>query len=143
VSWPLTFLSAAITVAQPTEAERNTAKDQEIVVIGERLKDWEAKFRTKGGQTTCRITKSTGDEQIDAVGCQAMTICFDKHMSDLVAASNAKGSRDEKRAIRKRTNQLFTNCTMSQRDRLIENLVDQRINDRDQEDRGSARSHSD
>ncbi|HEU0134809.1 MAG TPA: hypothetical protein VFR28_08295, partial [Allosphingosinicella sp.] len=57
--------------AQPAAAEIVPAEN-DIVIIGERVR--KLKFRIKldkSGQVVCRITRSSGDPEIDSLACDA------------------------------------------------------------------------
>jgi hypothetical protein len=60
---------------QPVIAEP-AAKQQEIVVIGQKLKTWRGVIKTRKGIPTCKTRKSSGDKAIDAIGCDAMMACW-------------------------------------------------------------------
>ncbi|MBR0552604.1 hypothetical protein [Stakelama marina] len=62
--------------AAPPPAVPAPAVDDEIVVIGKRLRDWRGRFRMHDGKPECRTTRSTGDKAIDAIGCEAMVQCY-------------------------------------------------------------------
>jgi hypothetical protein len=66
----LLLLAAASPIPPPETAE------QQIVVIGEKLKRWTGSAQQKDGQWVCRTKRSTGDVEIDRIGCDAMNSCL-------------------------------------------------------------------
>lgn len=61
---------------QSTAPVPQDVQGDDIVVIGERLKEWRGKFRVRNGRVTCKTVKSTGDRAVDAIGCDAMVACL-------------------------------------------------------------------
>ncbi len=65
------LLLAPLAAAPPPETA-----EQQIVVIGEKLKHWTGSAQQKDGQWVCRTKRSTGDAEIDRIGCDAMNSCL-------------------------------------------------------------------
>ena len=63
----------ALAAAQPAA---EPVADNEIVVIGNKLRDWRGNWRMRKGVLSCKTTRSTGDKAIDALGCDAMVACI-------------------------------------------------------------------
>ena len=103
----------------------NDAVDTEIVVIGQRLRDWRGTWRLEQGKVVCKTRRSTGDEAIDAVGCNAMVAC----MEPLTAQFVALAEQDlPKRETRNRLNALLeaadvTQCLTTEREAGIAALA--------------------
>jgi hypothetical protein len=81
-------LAAAQPVAEPPV-------ENEITVIGNRLRDWRGKWKVRKGVPKCKTTRSTGDKAIDAIGCNAMTVCMAPIIPQWEAIHDAKLSRSE------------------------------------------------
>jgi hypothetical protein len=66
-----------LTVAQPVPAVAGpTPAENDILIIGQRVR--RIKFRIKldkAGQAVCRITRSSGDSEIDGLACDASRPC--------------------------------------------------------------------
>jgi len=65
-----------LTGAQPAVAAEPPPAENDIVIIGERVR--KIRFRIKldkTGRTVCRITRSSGDAEIDALACDAARPC--------------------------------------------------------------------
>lgn len=71
----------------PTAEEEPTA---DIVVIARKLRDWRASFNFRDGKGSCKIKRSTGDQDIDQIGCDAMLHCWPKFLPRY-EATRAKG----------------------------------------------------
>jgi hypothetical protein len=70
--------AALLLIAQSPPALAEAPPDQDIVVIGERLKKvrFKVKRDRKTGLGTCRITRSSGDAALDAMACGAAVACM-------------------------------------------------------------------
>jgi hypothetical protein len=71
------FLAAA-QIASPPDA---TSEQQEIVVLAQKLKStrfvWKASDKTGVWKlTTCKVRKSSGDKDVDAISCRAVADCL-------------------------------------------------------------------
>lgn len=110
----------ALQVALPTRAD-------EVTVIGQRLKTWRGAVRSSGGKATCRTTKSTGDRQIDAIGCAALTGCSTPLEARMIALAKDKAlAPAERKARQAAINDELGRCMVARRDKGIEELADQR-----------------
>ncbi|MBX3593455.1 hypothetical protein [Sphingomonas sp.] len=69
-------LAAQAAPAPAPDATAAASAQDEIVVIGQRLKEWRGTWRLVGDKVACKTLKSTGDTAIDAIGCQAMLVCI-------------------------------------------------------------------
>jgi len=54
--------------------------EEEITVIARKLKAWRGGGKLRKGVFTCKTRNSTGDREIDAIGCAAMQVCFPRYM---------------------------------------------------------------
>ena len=95
-----------IAAQQPAPAAEAT-ESEEIVVIGRRARGvrWDWRVNRAGQLAMCRITRSSGDPEIDQIGCEATRQC---------AASGVRGGR----AMR--------SCIVPLRERLIVALAERR-----------------
>ncbi len=69
----LLALSVALAAAQPAA---ELPAENEIEVIANRLRDWRGTWRVRDGAVSCKTKRSTGDREIDALGCGAMVTCM-------------------------------------------------------------------
>lgn len=118
------FLALAL---QNAPAPPNADIQREILVIGNKLKPWSARFRTRKGEFLCAIRKSTGDKEIDAIGCDSMATCLPQLRSRLAAGANKKVKGAERKAMTAAINRDFGTCVMSQRDARIADLAERRF----------------
>ncbi|MFA9201742.1 MAG: hypothetical protein ACEQR8_11290 [Cypionkella sp.] len=86
----------ALALAAAPAAGPAPAVAEEIVVIGERLKEWRGKWRTRSGAATCATTRSTGDREIDALGCAALVACVTPLIPRMQAIAELKLSKPER-----------------------------------------------
>ncbi|WFL78604.1 hypothetical protein P7228_05955 [Altererythrobacter arenosus] len=68
----------------------------QALVIGERLKTWKGGLYKKDGQLTCRIEKSTGDPEIDAIRCGALLRCFGPNAEKMDAIAGSDLPREDR-----------------------------------------------
>ena len=73
-------------------------EEPEIVVIAKKLKNWCGNWKVRKGQMTCKTTRSTGDGEIDAIGCSAILTCYGPQTAQIQAIVDAKDKRDAKNA---------------------------------------------
>ncbi len=77
--------------AAPLAPEADPSTAEEIVVIGRRLQGWSGKWRDTVGIKSCRTIKSTGDAEIDRIGCRALSDCMAGRKPAMVAAARSAG----------------------------------------------------
>ncbi len=88
----LLFAPMILAAAEPVA---EAPADQDIVVIGNRLRNWRGSWRMNEGGVTCRTSRSTGDKAVDAVGCDAMVACIAPIAPRFAAIEAAKLSKAE------------------------------------------------
>jgi hypothetical protein len=113
--------AAPETVAAPAAAEPS-----EIVVIAERLKEWRGTWGSKKGVLACRTTRSTGDAEIDAVGCQSLVACAAPMVPTFTAIAAAKLSKAERTRRMNAASQAMIPCLAETRQVGIAALADRR-----------------
>jgi hypothetical protein len=101
--------------------------EDDIIVIGNKLNGWKGKVSDTIGIRRCRTTQSTGDKEIDAIGCRVLTDCFVPMKPRMIAAAKAAGRDKEKRgAALAPLNAEMTKCFKERRTALITELLDRR-----------------
>lgn len=95
------LISLALAAVQPVA---EPAVDNEIVVIGNKLRDWRGNWRMRKGVLSCKTTRSTGDKAIDALGCDAMVACIAPIAPQIDAIDVKKVGKD---AAQRQVNGLF------------------------------------
>ena len=116
-----TSLLAATPVAQPPEGT-----EPPIVVIARKLDNWRGDWRINKGAFTCRTTRSSGDRDVDAVGCQAIQRCIGPQVSALRSLSASKLRKDEKRRQMNALIQSSAPCMSTKRNEAIAELAARR-----------------
>jgi hypothetical protein len=117
----IVLLAAAASAQVPGPAEA-----REIVVIADRLKEWRGSWGSKKGVLACRTTRSTGDAEIDAVGCQALIACASPLVPQFKAIASAKLSKNERQRRMDAASQSMIPCLEQQREAGIAALADRR-----------------
>lgn len=88
------MIAALIALLMADPAAANTAAaEPEIVVIAQKLKNWRGEWRQRKGVFECSTIKSTGDNEIDAIGCQAITSCVKPVVPQFQEITDAKQSK--------------------------------------------------
>jgi lipopolysaccharide biosynthesis regulator YciM len=70
--------------------------ENQIVVIGQRMRAWRGAIAKVNGTMTCRTQKSSGDAAIDAIRCNAMLSCVGPLAPQMDAIMVSKAKRREK-----------------------------------------------
>lgn len=84
----------ALALVQPEVQPAPPPVDQDIVVLGRRLKGVRFKGGVdRNGQVLCRLTRSSGDAEIDAIPCRAVHEC---------AVQPVRSSRDLQKCMAER-----------------------------------------
>ena len=123
----------AVAALQPLPDAPPAPYAQEVLVLGERLK--EAKFRAgvKDGQYYCEPTLSSGEAELDAIYCDAMRYCADYAETLFVQYDDELRSRRTAKAARARIDAALSTCLNNTTDRMIDNLAEQRWQSRQME----------
>ena len=121
------MLAVALLLAQPTQLAQPAppapaAQQDEIRVVGQRLQNWRGKMFSRRGSDRCDTLVSSGDAEIDRVGCSAMAHCYAIHRAGLnEAATRPRAVRNTHPVYR-----LMGVCVRDQRDLLIAALAERR-----------------
>lgn len=87
----LIFLQTAPEAAEP-------APDSDIVVLGQKLRNWKGTWRSRKGAVSCRTTKSSGDPEVDAVSCEGLIACLSPDAARIEVLMHGKGKRAERQS---------------------------------------------
>ncbi|WP_394270493.1 hypothetical protein [Qipengyuania sp.] len=117
---------AALALAAAPAAEPVALAADQIVVIGERLKTWRGKWRTDKGAARCQTTKSTGDREIDAIGCSALEACVTPLIPRMQAIAASKAPRAERNRLMQAASQPIGPCLVERRGDGIAALAERR-----------------
>ena len=116
------FLLSAVQPAAAPAAEIQS----DIVVLGGKLKKFKTRVWSEGETMRCRTVKSTGDAELDAIGCTSASTCMSEVRPRLVASADRKLPAAERKRLRNVVGQAWYDCTMARRDSLIADLAERR-----------------
>jgi hypothetical protein len=102
------------------------AASEEIRVLGERLGTWRGRIRDRRGEMRCVTTTSSGDHDVDNIGCDAMIRCFGGHRQQILVLTQSRRPVSERRALQAAVNRDLGACFAHQHDTLIAELADRR-----------------
>jgi len=108
----------------PAAPPDETAVANEVVIIGEKLKKWGARIHFTKTGTQCVIKTTTGDPEIDRIGCDALEKCWRPMMPRY--AETAKLPRVQRRAVEDPLNTELTNCVRETRSDMVAELAGRR-----------------
>ncbi|MEG3166431.1 hypothetical protein U1701_17765 [Sphingomonas sp. PB2P19] len=120
---------ALLAIAQTGVSAASTAAptiQDEIIVIGRKLRNWRGSLKTKGGATRCVTKKSTGDRDIDQIGCDAMVTCFLKFEGEFRAVLSASRDKISRNSMNADISQRLAACVEERHNKLKEALADRR-----------------
>lgn len=103
-----------------------SATEQKILVIAQKLKNWRGEWKQKKGVNVCKTRKSTGDKQIDLVGCEALLACASKFGPDLQRIAESTKNKKEFSERSKPIYDEMGKCVFSEREKGIAALADKR-----------------
>lgn len=86
----------------------------QVPVITEKLRQWRGTWAAVDGKLACRTVKTSGDEDVDKIGCYATLTCIKPAYPELKAIADAKATEEQKKARMKAKLDTLQPC-MSQR----------------------------
>ena len=120
----IALLLALALQATPSPA----APSEDVVVIGERLKTWRGRIGdTSRTPLRCRTTKSTGDRDIDRIGCDTMVACFSRMRERMAAIGDCRRAKAERESLRASVERDLGVCFDERHDTLIAELAERRF----------------
>lgn len=118
------LLIGALLVAQASGGPGVAA---EAVVITGKLKKWTARYEVRGASSVCRTKTSSGDGEVDAIGCAAFNRCL-APLQSRIDASDAKAVPNrERKAMKSAIKADLSSCTTRTRDQLVAELAERRF----------------
>jgi hypothetical protein len=117
------LLSIALLAVQQTSTE---PVQEEIVVIGQRLKHWTGTYQIRGSRMRCATKTSTGDREVDAIGCQAFVTCADSLAPRITASDDRSLSKDERLRMKDSIKRDLSVCVLDTRSELVAALAGRR-----------------
>jgi hypothetical protein len=90
--------------------------NNDVVVIGQRLeKDFKANVKFDKNGPQCRVAKSTGDAEIDRIGCTALEVCFPQFQSRFEATRDRAIRPEVRKVMQGALNQELAGCFAGER----------------------------
>lgn len=120
-------MSLLLALAMQIASDPVTARQDEIVVIGQRQKYWRGNMKYKRGVPFCKTARNTGDPEIDKIGCDAMISCFPMLGSGLMKLAKQYRKKSEFNAAAKPMYAEMGNCVLKNRDQGVSDLADKRL----------------
>jgi hypothetical protein len=122
-----TLLATTLQAAAPVP---NPATAGDVVVMGEKLKNWRASVRERKGKMVCTTKTSTGDRELDAIGCNAMATCLTQLKPRLTATLDKTLEAAERKLLRDAVDRDLFTCVTSNRDAGAAALTERRYQER-------------
>jgi hypothetical protein len=123
----LGLLALLLPAGQSGATASPPAVEQEIVVIAQRLRNWRARYAVRGSEMTCRTTRSTGDPEIDAIGCASLETCVRRLRPRIEESDRTDLARSTRRSMKESIRRDLGTCVDARRDELIAELADRRF----------------
>ncbi|PAX08832.1 hypothetical protein [Sphingomonas lenta] len=102
------------------------AVQEEITVIGRKLRDWRGSLKTRNGTVRCVTRKSTGDREVDQIGCDAMVTCFPRFEGEFKAVLSTTRDKAVRNRVNTEISRRLATCVEQRHDELVETLADRR-----------------
>ena len=117
------ILMTALLVAQQVTVESD---QKEIVVVGQRLSHWTGKYAIRGSKLRCITKISSGDREIDALGCGAFDACADQLAHRIAATDEKTLSKEVRLSMKESVKHDLSICVAEKRVVLIGELAKKR-----------------
>ena len=103
---------------------------EDVVILGERMNTIKFDVGMKNGNFFCTIRQSSGDDDLDALYCNAQRYCSTYVTQLYVQYDEALKSRATRKAARRAIETGASQCLEQTADRMLENLAEMRWRDR-------------
>lgn len=123
----LAMLAAALLTTLQAPA---TPPAADVVVMGEKLKNWRASVRERKGRMVCTTRTSTGDRELDAIGCNAMATCLAELKPRLNATLDKTLAAADRKSLRDAVDRDLFTCVTTNRDTAAAALAERRYQER-------------
>lgn len=125
------IIGALISIAQiGVEPALTPTVEDEVTVIGRRLGGWRGSLKTRNGVARCVTRRSTGDRDIDRIGCDAMITCLPRFESEFKAVLAGRHDEDMRDRMNVDINRRLTACVEDRHDQLVAALAERRAESR-------------
>jgi hypothetical protein len=95
------FLVLFMQITSTADLSVEQSEPEKIVVMGRKARRWRGTYNNMNGNTTCKTDISSGDPDIDLIGCTSLKICgprFEPEWINLIREAQKSGqviSREE------------------------------------------------
>ena len=98
MSWLFPVLLIAAQATAPTQGPREVDPKvaAQVPIIAGKLEQWRGAWGAAGGKLACKTIQSSGDEEIDALGCASMIACVKPEYAALKTIADGAGTKDDK-----------------------------------------------
>lgn len=100
MSWLASLLLLGAQAAAPAATGTPRPIDPKVAaqvpVIAGKLEQWQGAWGAVSGKLACKTLKSTGDAEIDALGCASMMACVKPAYPALKAIADGAGAKADK-----------------------------------------------
>ncbi|GGE04342.1 hypothetical protein GCM10011515_24940 [Tsuneonella deserti] len=86
---------AAAPATAPREIDPKVAA--QVPIIAGKLEQWRGAWGAADGKIACKTIRSSGDQEIDALGCASMIACVKPAYPALKTIADSKATVDEKK----------------------------------------------
>ena len=93
------ILAQAAPVAAPTATPKpvDPKVAAQVPLIAGKLQGWRGTWAAIDGKLACKTLKTTGDNEIDLIGCQAVLTCVRPAYPELKAIADGAGAEADKK----------------------------------------------
>lgn len=95
----------------------------QVPVITEKLRQWRGTWAAVDGKLACRTVATSGDEEVDKIGCFATLTCVKPAYPELKAIADGKGTEPEKKAKMRAKLATLETCLKQHRGQGIASLA--------------------
>ena len=113
--------------ALPPVQDRDGEIERTVQGMTERLKEWSASIDNSGRLDSCKTISSSGDAELDAIGCRAMSDCAIKMHSIAARLDDPSVSDADKQKLARDSSGAVTTCVVDRRSELLRSLALTRV----------------
>ncbi len=97
--WLASLLLFAVQATGPAATPRQIDPKvaAQVPVIAGKLEQWRGAWGAAGGKLACKTIRTSGDEEIDALGCASMLACVKPQYAALKTIADGKATVEEKK----------------------------------------------
>jgi hypothetical protein len=111
----------------PPVQDRSGEIERAVRAMNDRLGGWGATIDNSGRLETCKTTSSSGDAELDAIGCRAMSDCAIKMQAIAARLDDPSVSDADKQKLARDSSGAVTTCVMDRRSELLTGLALTRV----------------